>query len=44
MQTIQAIIARALVRLAIAAAPAGMAGKLREAISTDSSGGRGEEP
>lgn len=43
MQTIQTIIARALLRLAIIAAPADMAGKLRDVIAPNSSGGRGEE-
>ena len=39
MQTIQTIIARALVRLAIIAAPADMAGKLRDAIVPTGGGG-----
>ena len=39
MQTIQTLIARALVRLAIAAAPAGMASKLRAVV--DARGGPG---
>lgn len=41
MQTIQTLIARALVRLAILAAPADMAGKLRDAVKPAGRGGPG---
>lgn len=39
MQTIQTLLARALVRLAIVAAPASMAGKLRDVIAPTGGGG-----
>lgn len=45
MQTLQTILARALVRLAILAAPAGMADQLRSAIAPGAAGGpRPREP